>query len=61
MDGVHPGWVHDIDYGWTDSKNTRNTMKNFFEKELHEKAGPLIYEAMQGAIVDFLKTNGGGK
>ena len=36
-------------------------MKNFFEKELHEKAGQLIYEAMQGVIVDFLKTNGGGK
>ena len=61
LDGVHPGWVNDIDYGWTDSENTRNTMRIFFEKELKEKAGPLIYEAMQGVIIDFLKTNGGGK
>ena len=61
LEGVHPGWYNGVDYGWKDARKTKDTMKNFFEKELHDKAGQLIYEAMQGAIVDFLKTNGGGK
>ena len=61
LEGKHPGWFDGVDYGWQDSEKPAETMKNFFEKELHEKAGVLIYEAMQGVIVDFLKTNGGGK
>ena len=66
LEGIHPGWTVDsngnlVDRGWKDAVKPAETMKNFFEKELHEKAGQLIYEAMQGAIVDFLKMNGGGK
>ena len=61
LEGVHPGFIDGIDYGWKDSTSPHSTMTNFFEKELKDKAGPLIYEAMQGAITDFLKTNGGGK
>lgn len=61
LQGKHPGWFNGEDRGWQDSSKPAETMKNFFEKELKEKAGTLIYEAMQGAIVDFLNTNGGGK
>lgn len=61
LKGEHPGWVNGVNRGWTDAQNTADTMKNFFEKELYEKAGQLIYDAMHGAITDFLKTNGGGK
>lgn len=61
LEGVHPGWYNGKDYGWKDAAKPKETMKNFFEKELYEQAGPLIYKAMQGAIVDFLNTNGGGK
>lgn len=61
LEGIHPGWVNGEDRGWQDAEKPAETMKNFFEKELHEKAGALIYKAMHGAIVDFLNTNGGGK
>jgi hypothetical protein len=61
LEGIHPGWFNGVDYGWKDELKPADVMKNFFENELHEKAGPLIYEAMQGVIIDFLKTNGGGK
>ena len=61
LDGKHPGWVNGKDYGWTDSTNPRETMKNFFEKELLAKAPDLIYEAMTNAVINFLNTNGGGK
>ena len=61
LEGKHPGWFDGVDYGWEDAVKPADTMKNFFEKELRDKAGVLIYEAMQGVIVDFLKTNGGGK
>ena len=66
LEGVHPGWYVNsdkqcVDHGWKDAKKPKETMKNFFEKELYEKAGTLIYKAMQGAVVDFLNTNGGGK
>lgn len=61
LEGVHPGWFNGVDKGWQDADKPAETMKYFFEHELHEKAGPLIYKAMQGVIVDFLKTNGGGK
>ena len=61
LEGIHPGYVNGENRGWQDSAKPAETMKNFFEKELKEKAGELIYEAMQGAIIDFLNTNGGGK
>ena len=61
LEGKHPGWFNGVDRGWQDAEKPAETMKNFFEKELHEEAGTLIYEAMQGVIIDFLKTNGGGK
>ena len=66
LEGIHPGWYvtpdgQRVDHGWTDAQKPKETMKNFFEKELYEKAGTLIYKAMQNAVVDFLNTNGGGK
>lgn len=61
LEGVHPGWINGEDRGWTDKEKPAETMKNFFEKELLEKAPDLIYEAMTNAVVDFLNTNGGGK
>lgn len=61
LEGIHPGWVNGEDRGWSDAEKPAATMKNFFENELPKQAGPLIYKAMQGAIVDFLNTNGGGK
>jgi hypothetical protein len=36
-------------------------MTRFFQKDLPSKAGDMIYEEMQDAIVGFLKTYGGGK
>ena len=66
LEGKH-GWVDDkgrkpdFMMGWQDAEKPGEVMKNFFEKELPEQAGKLIYKAMQGAIVDFLKMNGGGK
>lgn len=61
LEGKHPGWVNGVDRGWQDAEKPGEVMKNFFEKELYEHAGKLIYKAMQGVIVDFLKMNGGGK
>ena len=65
LEGIHPGFMVKngelVNHGWEDAVKPKDAMKNFFENELKEKAGPLIYEAMQGVIVDFLKTNGGGK
>lgn len=61
LQGIHPGWVNGEDHGWVDSTNTASEMQNFFEKELREKAGALIYETMQDAVINFIKTNGGGK
>lgn len=61
LQGIHPGWINGEDRGWTDSESTANTMKQFFEEDLYNEAGKLIYESMQSAIIDFIKTNGGGK
>ena len=63
LDGIHPGWYGGKDYGWNDGEqnSTDYRMTQFFEKELFEKAGALIYESMQDAIVNFLNTNGGGR
>ena len=61
LNGVHPGWVNGKDYGWVDSENTRDTMTKLFKQELPNEAGKLIYKSMQGAILNFLKSNGGGR
>lgn len=62
LGGIHPGYNSTgKDYGWTDAESPSEAMTRFFEQELYEKAGSLIYNAMQGAILDFIKTNGGGK
>ena len=63
LSGIHPGWYNGKDYGWKDGEqnSTKYIMTQFFEKELYEKAGELIYKSMQDAIVNFLNTNGGGK
>lgn len=61
LQGIHPGWVNGEDRGWSDKESTADVMKQYFEKDLYEKAGQLIYESMQEAVIDFLKTNGGGK
>jgi hypothetical protein len=54
LQGVHP-------WGQSDSKSTYDTMTKFFEQDLPNKAGDMIYDAMQDAIVGFIKTHGGGK
>ena len=63
LDGIHPGWYGGKDYGWNDGEqnSTDYRMTQFFEAELFEKAGSLIYESMHDAIVNFLNTNGGGR
>lgn len=62
LEGVHPGYDrYGGNHGWVDAQKPAETMRKFFEEELYAKAGSLIYEAMQGAIVDFISSNGGGK
>jgi hypothetical protein len=68
LKGIHPGWYVDkngnrMNHGWEDGEQngTEYMMTQFFEKELFEKAGELIYESMRDAVLDFIKTNGGGK
>jgi hypothetical protein len=54
LQGVHP-WAK------TDNESTGTMMKKFFQEDLPNKVGDLIYEEMQDAITGFLKTYGGGK
>ena len=54
LQGIHP-------WGQTDKESTDTVMTRFFKEELPEKAGDMIYEEMQDAIIKFLKTYGGGK
>ena len=54
LQGVHP-WAK------TDKESTHTVMTRFFEQELPSQVGDMIYEEMQGAITEFLKTYGGGK
>ena len=62
LSGVHPGYdKYGGNNGWVDAESPSDRMTKFFEKELPSKMGSLIYEAMHGAVVDFLNTNGGGK
>lgn len=61
LKGIHPGWVNGVDRGWVDELKPEEEMEKFFMEELKQKAGELIYESMQEAIIGFLKTNGGGK
>lgn len=61
LKGIHPGWVNGVDRGWVDELKPEEEMEKFFMEELKQKAGELIYESMQEAVIGFLKTNGGGK
>lgn len=63
LKGIHPGWYKGKNHGWEDGEqnSTDYMMTQFFEKELFEKASELIYESMHDAVVNFLKTNGGGQ
>lgn len=62
LSGIHPGYDrYGGNNGWVDAEKPGETMRKFFEEELPKKAGSLIYNAMHGAIIDFIKTNGGGK
>ena len=62
LEGIHPGYDRfGVDHGWKDATSPSETMRKFIEEELPNKASGLIYEAMQGAIIDFIKTNGGGR
>ena len=54
LQGIHP-------WGKTDSQSTNDVMTKFFDKDLPSKAGDMINEEMQDAIIGFLKTYGGGK
>jgi hypothetical protein len=54
LQGIHP-------WGQTDKESTDTTMTRFFQQDLPDKAGDMIYGEMQDAIVGFLKTYGGGK
>lgn len=54
LQGVHP-WAK------TDKESTHTVMSRFFEQELPSQVGDMIYEEMQDAITEFLKTYGGGK
>ena len=54
LQGIHP-------WGGTDAESTYTTMTRFFDKDLPSKAGDMIHEEMQDAIIGFLKTYGGGK
>lgn len=54
LQGIHP-------WGKTDKESTDTVMSQFFQDLRDGKAGDMIYEEMQDAIVKFLKTYGGGK
>ena len=66
LEGKH-GWVDDngrkppFKMGWQDAEKPKDIMESFFKEDLQEEAPKLIVKAMRGAIVDFIKTNGGGK
>ena len=62
LQGIHPGYDRNgVDHGWVDAESPSSRLTNFFENELPKKSGTLIYQAMHGAIIDFIKTNGGGR
>jgi ribosomal protein L22 len=54
LQGIHP-------WGQTDAESTDTVMTRFFQQDLPNKAGDMIYAEMQDSIVGFLKTYGGGK
>lgn len=54
LQGIHP-------WGQTDSESTDTVMTRFFQQDIPDNAGDMIYAEMQDSIIGFLKTYGGGK
>lgn len=54
LEGIHP-WAK------IDQESTDEAMTRFFKEELPGTIGDMIYDEMQNAVLNFLKSNGGGK